>query len=497
VTRYTQSTRKKPMAERVMSTDATALGTLAAEQPVVKRIVHYKELTTLSTRYLAKYLKEYNFAEDGMAHPSHIQCAVISGRFAVTDPAYNQTPGLYHYELESGAVFHLNYRNVVDSPPEHYLLGFDIKQAELRGIAGLAQEPVLLQSFADGIDPHRATAAMMLSKPPNAVTEAERDNIGKVVNFAIDYGLGDKALGEKLGIAIEEAAKLRDKFISGYPAIARWSAESVEFGKTHGYVLTHFGRRCPIWEYDSPDRYVRSKGDRLCVNARVQGSATGDYPKIAMVRLRAALKKAGMLDFVHLVMNVHDALYLYVHQSLAPQSVIEVLEPAVVFPVAGWPEMAVDWSVGRRWGSMKKLVKDDNGVWRAKEKAPMDTAPSAPLPVDDDEEESVDEAIEPDLNDQAVVATAPSPGEKPVLVVRITAMPDGERYRRFLDLARSRPGNAAVELCTPDGDVLLKELRTGLTPTDQPQISLALAGAEVRYRPTAEDTRRAMEGLTL
>lgn len=483
VNRWTPGTKNKPLAERVMSTDAQALGTLASKNPVVQRIVEYKETKTLSTRYLQKYLDKFTFAADGRAHPSHLNCHVISGRFAVTDPVYNQSPGTYHYELASGAVFHLNYRDVVFSPPGHYLLGFDIKQAELRGIAGMAQEPVLLEAFAKGIDPHKATAAMMLGKPLDSITDKDRDN-GKTFNFSILYGLGDEALSEKLKIPVEEAKILREKFLAGYRSIARWSAEQVEFGKTHGYVLSLFGRRCPIWEFDSPNKQIRRKGERLCVNAPIQTSATGDYGKLCMVRARTALRQAGLAEQVHLVMNLHDALYFYVEESLTPQSVIDLLEPVVVIPLPGWPSMDVEWSIGKRWGSMYKLERDDAGIFRPKPKKVHEPQDTGFRPIEEDDTESAEEA-------EDVEFSAPPASElDPVLWIQAIDMPSAEQLQALVDLLRSVPGPREVELHTSGESILLPDVHTGKTPADQPEISLTLGGADVRYRPADLDVHR-------
>jgi DNA polymerase-1 len=490
VNRFTPGTRKKPKDERVMSTDAQALGTLAKRHPIVERIVQYKETQTLGTRYLTKYLN-FDFAEDHRAHPSHLNCHVISGRFAVTDPVYNQSPGTYHYELASDATFHLNYRNVISSPSEYYLLGFDIEQAELRGIAGMAQESVLLEAFANGVDPHKATASMMLGKPLDSITDKDRDR-GKTFNFSLLYGLGDESLSEKLGIPLKEAETLRGKFLAGYRAIARWSAEQVRFGHEHGYVLSLFGRRIPIWEFDSADWPIRNKGERLCVNAPIQASATGDYGKLCMVRSRTAIRQAGLAKKIHLVMNLHDALYYYVHESITPQAVIDLLEPVVVIPIPGWPRMNVEWSIGRRWGSMHKLIRDEAGMLMPKPKKADEPEDLGERPVEDDSNDTGGSVPAEDVVD---LDTIPDPAPDPVLSVRITDMPAEDRYNQFLALIRSSPGMSPVELHTPEGPLMLQGEHTGLTPADQPRISLILGGAQVRYRSAELDVPRITHDL--
>ncbi len=386
VSRYTKSTRQLPKAQRKMSTDALALKQLAKTSPVVKRILQWKELRKLIGSYLDKYERDFNYAPDGRAHPDHLQLFVVTGRFSVADPAYQGSPKKYHYELPSGETFDLNFRDCIYSPKDHYILGFDYGQVELRGIAGLAQEPALLQAFERNEDVHSKTASLVLHKPLDSITDEDRQ-MGKKLNFAIDFGMQAKSLADQLVIGVEDAEKLLAEYYSAYRAIARWSAERVQFGRDHGYIETFFGRRCPVWNFEGSDNYRQLAGERDCVAYSVQGSATGDLPKIAMVRVRGALRKAGIADRVHLVMNIHDALNFYVHRSLEPDEVIKVLEPAVVFPVPTWPEIKAEWYIGRRWGSVRELERNTDGRWVIKEIKEFETSEESDLLSDEEEDE--------------------------------------------------------------------------------------------------------------
>lgn len=285
------------------------------------------------------------------------------------------SPKKYHYDLNAakaahaagvkpppGTCFTFNFRDVIVAPPGHYILGFDLSQAELRAIAGLAQEKVLLDAFAAGQDVHRVTASQMLGIPLDQITPELRD-VGKTLNFALVFGLSPKGLADRLAISQYEAQSLMDKYFAGMPAVAAFMRSMVEQGQSQGFVTSRFGRKLPIWEYQSENPFVRQKGDRACVNYVAQGGATGDYMKIAMVLAVAALKAAGLADRVKLVMNVHDALEFYVDRSLQPPEVIKVLQPAVIFDVPGWPAMKADWHMARTWGSPMELdVADDGSV---------------------------------------------------------------------------------------------------------------------------------------
>jgi DNA polymerase I-like protein with 3'-5' exonuclease and polymerase domains len=285
---YTEKTRDLPPEQRKMSTGKIALERLAQQHPVVEHIRQWKKITRLLGTYLDKYENLYNYADDGRTHPNHLSCAVVTGRFAVADPPYQQSPKKYHWDLAQakaahaageepppGTCFIFNFRDSIVAPPDHYILGFDLSQAELRAIAGEAQEHALLEAFANGEDVHRVTASLMLGVSLAEVTEEQR-SIGKMLNFALLYGMSVKGLADRLGLIVEEAQSLMDKYFAGLPAIAAYMEKQIRHGREHRYVLSRFGRILPIWEYDSDNPKIRSKGDRACVNYPIQGCLPSD-----------------------------------------------------------------------------------------------------------------------------------------------------------------------------------------------------------------------------
>lgn len=540
-TRYTAKTRDLPPEQRKMSTDKIALERLAKQYPVVKKVTEWKQMTKLVGTYLEKYEDQYGYAVDGRTHPNHLSAFVVTGRFAHSDPNYAQSPKTYHYDLEPakaahaahadahgpkcgcdefppppGTCFRFNFRDAICAPDEHYILGFDLSQAELRAIAGEAREEALLHAFATGQDVHTLTTALMLRMPIEQVDKDLRA-IGKTMNFALLYGMGVKSLADRLAISVEEAQSLYDKYFQVYAGIADWSAKQVEHGKTYGYVVSTFGRRLPIWEYQSDKRWIRQKGDRACVNYPIQGSATGDYVKLAMVRARKALRDAGLHDRVHLVMNVHDALEYYVHRSVLPQQVIAALSPAVIIDVPGWPKMQADWHLGKRWGSLQEIQITSDGRFLVKGEKIQELVPH----VEEDEESGEEVIILPDVDEATVrrvvdqlAADQPSTVATPQdayvqdqqaredaafadaairegieligtgtrVIVELDEMPDEPSYIRFLELLASRPGPNTLTLRTPEGDLDIELLRgTDLHPGDLGTVSLLLGPARVYH----------------
>jgi DNA polymerase-1 len=482
---YTDKTRDLEPAKRVMSTSDLALKKLASQFPVVKKILQWREQTKLLGTYLDKYETAYNIADDGRAHPSLLSAFVITGRFACSDPNYQQSPRKYHFDLAEakaaheageeppvGTCFKFNFRDAIKAPADHYILGFDLSQAELRAIAGEAQEHALLEAFENGDDVHRVTASLMLGVPLADVTEEQR-GVGKMLNFALLYGMSTKGLADRLNISMEEAQSLMDKYFAGLSAIAAYMTKQVRIGKEKNYVTSRFGRKMPIWEYLSENPYIRSKGDRACVNYPIQGAATGDYMKIAMVRVVHALKKAGLLDKVKLVMNVHDALEFYVHKSLTPEEVIAVLKPAVVFDVPGWPTMKADWHVAKRWGSPVDIEVHDDGSVTTKGAKLEEIVPS--IEIDEEGNEIVEL---PEVDEKTLREAARVGGRR--VVITIEDMPTSEGWSQFKAFLARLPGGNRVSLVTPEGDIELP-FETGLSASHLGAVSQLLPGARVEY----------------
>jgi DNA polymerase-1 len=497
---YTDKTRDLPPGERKMSTGKIALERLAQQYPVVQKIREWKQITRLLGTYLDQYETKFNYADDGRAHPSHLSAFVITGRFAVSDPPYQGSPKKYHYDLAEakaaheagetpppGTCFKFNFRDCIIAPPDHYGLGFDLSQAELRAIAGEANETALLEAFANGEDVHRLTASLMLGIAFDEITDDQRQ-IGKMLNFALLYQMGVKGLADRLGIPIEEAQSLMDKYFAGMPSIAAYMTKQIQHGKQYGYVTSKFGRTLPIWEYQSDLRWIYQKGDRACVNYPIQGAATGDYMKIAMVRAVAAIRQAGLADKIKLVMNVHDALEFYVHKSIEPQDAIAILKPAVVFEVPGWPAMKADWHLFRKWGSPTEIDVNDDGTLVVKGAKIEDLVPA----IEEDEDGDKVEVL-PEVDPQVLREVARS-GLGRVVLLSLPEMPTRERYHRFFELVTKLRGPNRLTVLTPQGQADM-QITTSLNPTHLGEVNQIFPGASLSY--AAENVGQLTDGLVL
>lgn len=505
---YTTSTKGAAMGDKKMSTGKMALEMLAEKHPIAKKISMWKNMKRLTTSFLDKYAKDYGNSPDGMVHPSLNQSYVRTARFSSANPNQQNQPSVnlkdddgsplsYYYTLANGDTFKLNFRDSVIAPEDFYILGFDLSQAEYRAAAGLANELALIEAFENDEDVHTKVAMMMFKLPYEIAKEKEHRSKAKTIGFGLLFGMTPMALAKRLNCSKEEAEDLFNQYFTAFPKLKRWTEKQIEFGYNHGYVTTIFGRKIPIWELTDSRRWIREGGERACFNYPVQGGATGDYVRIGMVRARKAIAKAGWKDKVKLFMNVHDALEFYVHRSLNPADVIQVLQPAVIFPVPSWPSMKADWHIGKRWGSVKEIKLLEEGAISI-DSGPVLYPRELYLPTLQTEE--VEQVPEGDPKGTILTYTSNQSQEKEdvpsklylptlqteakELLISISTMPTEEQIANFSKLVKKVPGKTIIILETPEGSLEWGET-SGLTVEKHTNIiSLALGGASVRYAVT-------------
>ncbi len=372
------------------STGEKAMRMIVAKHPEIKKLLNYREVRKLHGTYILKYLNEFRYDPTGRAHPSHKQEGAGTGRFSVDGVSYQQWPKPYHYELPGGHVLDLNYRNFLISPENSRIVGFDYANVELRILASLSNEIAMLEAFANGVDIHKQTASTMLKVPLDQVTDKQR-SVGKTLNFAIVYGSGADNIATLITAAtgelctLEQAEGYLADYYAAFPDLKKWMDERVLEGREqHGvpfkgfashWITTVFGRKIPIFEYESEFRNVRNKGDRNSVNGHVQGAAA-DYMKIGMVRVDKAIRdaeKEGLIPKggIRMIMTIHDALEFYVHNDIPTQTVVDIIQPAVSFDVPQYlPNVKIraDWHEGYRWGSVAEVDVKDGKVGKISRK---------------------------------------------------------------------------------------------------------------------------------
>lgn len=234
-------------------------------------------------------------------------------------------------------------------PQEGYtFVDADYSQIELRILAHCSGDEALIHAYREARDIHRMTASQVFHIPFDEVTETERRN-AKAVNFGIVYGISSFGLSQDLSITKKEAAKYIDSYFETYPGIKRFLDDAVAHAKEMGYVVTLFGRRRPVPELSSSNFMQRSFGERVAMNAPIQGTAA-DIMKIAMIGVNRAFKENHMKSRV--VLQVHDELLVEAHNSEIEQ-VQEILKREMEGAASLNVPLEIDMHTGSTWYEAK------------------------------------------------------------------------------------------------------------------------------------------------
>jgi DNA polymerase-1 len=281
------------------STDEDVLQELAEKQgaEIASELLRHRQMVKLLGTYVEALPQMVN-PVTGRVHTRLHQAAVASGRLASSDPNLQNIP----IRTEEGRLI----RGAFVPEPGWVLLDADYSQIELRVVAALAEDPVLLGAFAAGEDIHRRTASEVFNVPMDQVTSEQR-SASKAVNFGLLYGQGAFALAANIGVSQKEAKAFIERYFERMPKVAAWIEGAKEKALAEGLVRTHWGRIRRIPELESPNKQFQAQGLREAVNTIVQGTAA-DLMRRAMVRLHRSLQASGLQ--ARLLLQVHDELLL-------------------------------------------------------------------------------------------------------------------------------------------------------------------------------------------
>ena len=206
----------------------------------------------------------------------------------------------------------------------------------------------LIHAYREAKDIHRITASQVFHTPFDEVTELQRRN-AKAVNFGIVYGISSFGLSQDLSITRKEASEYIDRYFETYPGIKKFLDDTVAHAKEMGYVVTLFGRRRPVPELASSNFMQRSFGERVAMNAPIQGTAA-DVMKIAMIGVHRELTERKMKS--RLVLQVHDELLIEAYEEEV-EDVKKILKEQMEQAAQLDVPLEVDMHTGRNWYEAK------------------------------------------------------------------------------------------------------------------------------------------------
>ena len=279
------------------STDSDTLEALADKHPIVPLIMEYRFLTKLKSTFIDGLIALVK-RDTHRVHTSFNQNVTATGRISSTEPNLQNIPVRTSMGREIRKAFIASDGCV--------LVGADYSQIELRLLAHIADDDIMIRAFCNNEDIHRRTAAEVFSVPPEEVTGEQR-SAAKAVNFGIVYGISDFGLARNLGISRYRANEYINMYKERYKGVSTYMKQSVETARKNGYAVTLFGRRRDLPELKSSNFNTRSFGERVAMNMPIQGSAA-DIIKLAMVRVAKALRDEGL--HARLVLQIHDELII-------------------------------------------------------------------------------------------------------------------------------------------------------------------------------------------
>ena len=317
------------------STDTSVLETLAALDVVPRKILEFRAKSKLLSTYVETLPKMSD--SQGRIHTSFVQTGTATGRFSSRDPTLQNIP----VRDEEGR----RIRSAFTATPGKVLISADYSQIELVLLAHLSQDEGLCSAFNQGVDVHKATAALIFGVPAQEVT-AEMRRTAKTINFGVMYGMSAFRLSNELGIPRGQAQGFIEKYFATYAGISQFKEDMISQAEEKGFVETLMGRRRYIPAINSRNKLEKSGAERIAVNTPIQGSAA-DIVKKAMLAVTDLLKKESCS--AQLLLQVHDELIFECDQREADTAAALIrqgMESVVDLRVP----LKVSVEIGPRWG---------------------------------------------------------------------------------------------------------------------------------------------------
>ncbi len=323
---------------KVVSTAQDVLEELATHNPVPRMVLEYRQLAKLKSNYVDSLPLLAD--RDGRVHTTFNQVGTSTGRLSSTNPNLQNIPIRTELGREIRAAF--------IAAPGRVLLSADYSQIELRLMAHLSDDPLLVRAFKNNEDIHTLTASEVFNVPPGNMTKETR-NRAKAVNFGIVYGISPFGLAAQLSIPQGEARIYIDTYFARYQGVRAYIDRVLDETRREQRVRTLFGRVRPIPDIQSRNANLRGFAERTAVNTPLQGTAA-DLIKIAMIRIDKRLTKEKLKSVMTL--QVHDELLFDVVEDEAKtlqQIVKEEMEGVIELKVP----LVADCGIGANWRDLK------------------------------------------------------------------------------------------------------------------------------------------------
>jgi DNA polymerase-1 len=321
-----------------ISTSKAVLEELAQSFELPRLIIEYRELDKLKSVYTDAL--PHQIAADGRIHCLLNQTVAATGRLSSSDPNLQNIP----IRTELGR----RIRRAFVAEPGNKIISADYSQLELRLLAHITQDEVMVEAFQKGDDIHARTARLVFgAKTDLELKEARR--FAKIVNFAIAYAIEPWGLSQRVGISRAEAKKVIEDYYNTYKGVRRYMEEVPVRAREHGYVRSIYGRIRPLPGITDRNANIRKAAEREAINMPIQGTAS-DIVKIAMLNVDQEFQREKLA--AKLLMQVHDELLVEAPDSES-EHVAEILKREMETAVKLDVPLVVDVGIADNWMDAK------------------------------------------------------------------------------------------------------------------------------------------------
>src|SRR5215468_4304093 len=294
------------------STDVSVLENLALEHELPRLILDYRHLAKMKSTYVDA-LPQMIHPQTGRIHTSFNQTITETGRLSSSNPNLQNIPIRSDLGREM--------RRAFVAAPGHVLVSADYSQIELRLLAHMSGDPVLIDAFRAGQDIHTRTA-MEVFGVDGSVVDSDMRRMAKTVNFGILYGLSPFGLAQRLHISNDAARTYIDGYFARYPGVKACLDGILAAARQQGYVTTLLQRRRYLPDITNANRTIREAAERTAINMPFQGSAA-DLIKLAMVHLHHQIVTEHLP--CHMLLQIHDELLFEI-----PENAVEEMVPRII-----------------------------------------------------------------------------------------------------------------------------------------------------------------------
>lgn len=322
----------KKRTAKARSTDASVLEALQDAHPLVATILALRQVAKLHSTYVDALPKLVN-PHTGRIHTRFNQTVAATGRLSSSDPNLQNIP----VRTPEGR----DIRKAFIAPEGYVLISADYSQIELRVLAHLSQDPVLLRAFQTNEDIHTRTAMEVFSVKADEITKEQRRQ-AKTINFGVIYGIGDVALSKRLGIERAQARSFIDRYFERYKGVRQFLDNTLQQARAEKSVRTLLGRQRQLPDISSANGMLRSQAERIAGNTPIQGTAA-DLLKLAMIKLHEPV-----VPGARMILTVHDELVFEVPEKdveTAKDKIRDGMETVMALSVP----LVVDVGVGKNW----------------------------------------------------------------------------------------------------------------------------------------------------